>query len=117
MNSDAQLRAEIVKRDGLGCQWPTCEKTKKLQVHHIIPDAFGGLPILSNTCLLCDIHHGLVHKFLRMPAPKEGRKLKPEYVAAWAAMRSILRAGPNGLFTGQYDNEPAVNGKRIKETD
>ncbi len=87
----ARLRAELIERDGPHCRWPDCYQETDLQIHHIIPECFGGRAIKKNTCLLCDYHHVLIHKFFRMPDPGQRQKLKPQYVAAWDAMHSVLQ--------------------------
>jgi len=109
------LMAELVERDGRYCRWPGC-RTFEVQVHHIIPECFGGKTVPSNTCLMCDWHHTELHRWIQMPDPQQLKKIRPEYAAAWTAMWSMLQLGPDVLFTGLYDNKPAVNGSRPKET-
>ncbi len=56
----ADLRAALVLRDG-GCVFPGCHaRPSECEAHHIIPWWKGGPTALSNLCLLCHHHHGLV---------------------------------------------------------
>jgi 5-methylcytosine-specific restriction endonuclease McrA len=51
------LRKIILSRDGYKCRYPSCEKKKRLGVHHLIPRIFGGSDHPSNLIFLCSTHH------------------------------------------------------------
>lgn len=57
-----QWRKKIYDRDNHTCQWPGCDKTKKLQAHHIYRWAdFPGLRYHTNNGItLCKDHHKLI---------------------------------------------------------
>jgi 5-methylcytosine-specific restriction protein A len=60
-------RRLILERDGYKCN--LCGKTKRLEVHHVIPVAFNGTLILekSNGITLCHLCHKKIHKKIRIP--------------------------------------------------
>jgi hypothetical protein len=54
--------SEVMKRDGHKCQWPDCNKSTRLEVHHI--QRYADNPYLRtdprNGVTLCSTHHWLV---------------------------------------------------------
>jgi len=56
----AMVRA-ITARDEV-CQFPGCDSTRFLQVHHLVHWAHGGETSVSNGCLLCSDCHRRVHE-------------------------------------------------------
>lgn len=90
MSDTKQLRVTLVERDGSFCQWPGCRKTRDLTLHHLIPQAFGGRSIPTNLCLMCDYHHVMLHKFLRIPEPGQRYKINYHVVFCPKYRRKIL---------------------------
>lgn len=54
--------ARIVKERDNGCRFPGCGRTRWVHAHHIVPWSEGGPTDLENLCLLCPMHHRLVHE-------------------------------------------------------
>jgi hypothetical protein len=57
----AHIRRALIARDG-HCQYPSCERWRFVDGHHIVPWALGGETCLENLVLLCRHHHRLVHE-------------------------------------------------------
>ncbi|ADP85165.1 HNH endonuclease [Pseudofrankia inefficax] len=58
----ARLRDAVYARDQGICQYPGCERTRWLHIHHLREWlADEGETDLENLTLLCSRHHGLVH--------------------------------------------------------
>jgi len=56
------LRRALVQRDQ-GCAMPGCERPPAwCDAHHALAWCLGGQTSLENTCLLCERHHGMVHR-------------------------------------------------------
>ncbi|WP_018157664.1 HNH endonuclease signature motif containing protein [Demetria terragena] len=56
------LRAAVIQRDRC-CTYPGCDRPPSwCQVHHIIPWSHGGPTSLTNSALLCQRHHTIVHR-------------------------------------------------------
>lgn len=56
------LRAALAQRDR-GCAFPGCGRAPRYcHGHHIVHWVDGGETKLSNTCLLCEYHHNIVHR-------------------------------------------------------
>ena len=56
-----RLRKALNLRDRR-CQWPGCSMPpQRCEPHHIRHLADGGRTVLSNLCLFCRLHHGLLH--------------------------------------------------------
>jgi len=55
----ADVRKQVLKRDGRCCQMPDCKSKKKLQVHHIIPWSKAAYLRFdpNNLITLCKICH------------------------------------------------------------
>ena len=62
----AQVRHEVILRDGHQCSFPSpdgtpCGQRRWTDLHHIIPVARGGLNEAQNLRFLCSAHHSAVH--------------------------------------------------------
>jgi Domain of unknown function (DUF222) len=57
-----RLRAAVYARDRGVCQYPGCEHTRWLQIHHLAHWADLGKTALPNLTLLCGFHHAAVHE-------------------------------------------------------
>lgn len=55
----ADVRAAVLKRDGLRCRW--CGTRSHLHLHHIIYRSGGGKHTAENLITLCQRHHDAVH--------------------------------------------------------
>ena len=55
------LRRALTRRDE-GCRFPGCHHTRWVDAHHVVHWADGGATKLENLCLLCRLHHRLVHE-------------------------------------------------------
>jgi hypothetical protein len=55
------LRRRLERRDHHHCQFPGCDTTRRLHVHHIVHWADGGPTTLENLLLLCSFHHHVIH--------------------------------------------------------
>jgi hypothetical protein len=55
------IRRALMLRDH-GCIFPGCTHTRFLHGHHIRHWLHGGETSVDNTCLLCSVHHHLVHE-------------------------------------------------------
>jgi hypothetical protein len=69
----AALRRAVRERDKGRCQFPGC-RSRRTDIHHIIPWAQGGKTRLRDLILLCEAHHVIVHAlgWLITPAPSGG---------------------------------------------
>lgn len=54
-----QMRALMARDEH--CQWPGCDRTRRLKAHHIKYFSDHGPTALWNLALLCQKHHGLIH--------------------------------------------------------
>ena len=54
------LRKALWLRDG-GCRFPGCQRTRRVDAHHVRHWLHGGPTALHNLVLLCRRHHGSVH--------------------------------------------------------
>ena len=83
----------LVRKRDRHCQFPGCDRTRWLQVHHIVHWTNGGPTILENLCLLCSHHHRWLHQRNgRMPSivpprlrPDVGYRLLPNYASSASA--------------------------------
>jgi len=63
----AEVRAFCYERDSAACQWEGCGSSRdqgdqmQMQLHHILPEQFGGAESPDNLITLCDIHHKNMH--------------------------------------------------------
>jgi hypothetical protein len=57
-----ELRRKALERAGYRCQFPGCSMRKMLDVHHRCFRSHGGGHELDNLCVLCRVHHALVHR-------------------------------------------------------
>jgi 5-methylcytosine-specific restriction endonuclease McrA len=67
------LRRAVRERDKNRCQFPGC-RSRRTDIHHVIPWAKGGKTRLRDLILLCEAHHVIVHAlgYLITPAPGRG---------------------------------------------
>ena len=56
----AALRRAVRERDNSRCQFPGC-RSRRTDIHHIIPWAKGGKTRLRDLILLCEAHHVITH--------------------------------------------------------
>jgi 5-methylcytosine-specific restriction endonuclease McrA len=56
----AALRRAVRERDKGRCQFPGC-RSRRTDIHHVIPWAKGGKTRLRDLILLCEAHHVIVH--------------------------------------------------------
>jgi 5-methylcytosine-specific restriction endonuclease McrA len=56
----AALRRAVRERDRGRCQFPGC-RSRRTDIHHVIPWAKGGKTRLRDLILLCEAHHVIVH--------------------------------------------------------
>jgi 5-methylcytosine-specific restriction endonuclease McrA len=56
----AALRRAVRERDRGRCQFPGC-RSRRTDIHHIVPWAKGGTTRLRGLILLCEAHHVIVH--------------------------------------------------------
>jgi hypothetical protein len=54
------LRRAVRERDKGRCQFPGC-RSRRTDIHHIIPWGKGGKTRLRDLILLCEAHHVIVH--------------------------------------------------------
>jgi hypothetical protein len=54
-------RREVIRRDRQ-CRFPGCANATFAAVHHVVPWNLGGGTDLDNLVLLCQHHHGVVHR-------------------------------------------------------
>ncbi len=56
-----RLRDAIYTRDHGHCQYPTCDHTHWLHIHHLTPWEQGGATNIDNLLLVCGSHHRTIH--------------------------------------------------------
>lgn len=61
-STSPRVRREVMARDRHRCQSPGCERTRFLEVHHIIPRSHGGGNTIENLVTLCGSCHRLWHE-------------------------------------------------------
>ncbi|MBI4705183.1 MAG: hypothetical protein HY744_29090, partial [Deltaproteobacteria bacterium] len=57
----AAVRRAVKLRDRCRCRVPGCTRRRYVDVHHLEPQARGGVHSRSNCLCLCSTHHGLLH--------------------------------------------------------
>ena len=68
----------LVRKRDKHCQFPGCDRTRWLQVHHVVHWTDGGPTDLDNLTLLCTHHHRWLHRRDgRIPRRKQPR-LRPQ---------------------------------------
>jgi len=65
------LRRAVRERDGYRCQFPGC-RSRRVEIHHVLPWSKGGRTRLANLVLLCTCHHKFVHEFGYVMTAAEG---------------------------------------------
>jgi 5-methylcytosine-specific restriction endonuclease McrA len=81
------LRRAVRERDRGRCQFPGC-RSRRTDIHHVIPWAKGGKTRLRDLVLLCEAHHVIVHALGWVIAPAPG--------GGFAFTRPDGRFMPNG---------------------
>jgi len=101
-----QAQRREVKRRDRRCRFPGCANAMFTNVHHIVPWKPGGTTDLPNLALLCEHHHGVVHRDgwtmtgnanheLHFVGPK-GQVMVSRPSPLWARVTAQSRAGPSG---------------------
>ncbi|MBP9667701.1 RecQ family ATP-dependent DNA helicase [Candidatus Saccharibacteria bacterium] len=61
----SDVRKVCYERDNETCQWDGCELSRhngdRINLHHVLPEQFGGKEVPDNLITLCDIHHKNMH--------------------------------------------------------
>lgn len=61
----AAVRKICYERDNETCQWDDCELSRRtgdrINLHHVLPEQFGGKEEPDNLITFCDIHHKNMH--------------------------------------------------------
>ena len=102
-------RREVMRRDR-HCRFPGCPNVTFTNAHHIKPWGSGGLTDLGNLVLLCQHHHGVVHRNgwtmtgntneeLTLTGPK-GQVMVSRPSALWARV-SVVAADADQSSAGQ----------------
>lgn len=59
------VRRICYERDNETCQWDDCRLSRKngdrVNLHHVLPEQFGGKEVSDNLITFCDIHHKNMH--------------------------------------------------------
>ena len=55
------IRRAVERRDG-GCRFPGCQRTRRLDCHHLVPWVDGGETAVGNLASMCSFHHHLLHE-------------------------------------------------------
>jgi Domain of unknown function (DUF222) len=50
----------FLERRDLHCRVPGCERTRRLENHHLVPSSWGGSDAADNLARVCTYHHGLL---------------------------------------------------------
>ncbi len=88
------LRRAVRDRDKARCQYPGC-RSRRTDIHHIIPWAHGGQTRLRDLIPPCQAHHVIVH-----------------------ALGYLITPGPDGTFTfTRPDGQPMPNAPALPGSD
>jgi hypothetical protein len=98
-------RREVMRRDRQ-CRFPGCTNVTFTNVHHVVPWKPGGTTDLPNLALLCQHHHGVVHRNrwamsgnaneeLTIIGPS-GRVMRSRPSPLWTRVTAESRARPSG---------------------
>jgi|SRR5687767_10671714 len=82
-----KIRLKVLERDNYTCKLKSDDCSKRLTVHHIIPD---GSNTLDNLETVCNRHHRAIHKRLTHEKLKT-RDIDRTRVALNSKLRSSLR--------------------------
>jgi hypothetical protein len=93
------LRRAVRERDRGRCQFPGC-RSRRTDIHHVIPWAKGGKTRLRDLILLCEAHHVIVHALGWVIAPALG--------GGFAFTRPDGRFMPNGPALPGSDGDLAA---------
>jgi hypothetical protein len=98
------LRRALRLRDS-GCRFPGCTN-RRVDGHHVVPWARGGVTALENLVSLCRRHHTHVHEYgFRMQPDGAGgfRFFRPDGIEVTAAVGSpVLSGDPVDALRGQH---------------
>ena len=130
-----EVRAICYARDDETCQWTGCGLSKRngdrLNLHHIVPEQFGGTEDPSNLITLCEIHHKQMHVEFHAFYPDSRRiLLKMGYLTklSLSKLRKIMRVDDGfdlipylDFLTGRTNFRPgqlktiraAISGKNV----
>ncbi len=72
--------AALTVRDGEGCQFPGCTRTRHLHAHHVQHWLHGGRTDVDNLVLICSFHHTVIHdhRYRIHRAPGRWEFLRPD---------------------------------------
>jgi hypothetical protein len=98
-------RREVMRRDRQ-CRFPGCTNVTFTNVHHVVAWKPGGRTDLPNLALMCEHHHGVVHRKgwtmsgnaneeLTVVGPS-GRVMTSRPSPLWTRVSAGSRAGPSG---------------------
>lgn len=92
------VREICYKRDEESCQWEGCELSRKngdvINLHHILPEQFGGKETPNNLITYCDIHHKNMHaEFHAFYPDSQGILLKMNRLTKQILSKIRLRLG------------------------
>jgi 5-methylcytosine-specific restriction endonuclease McrA len=94
----AALRRAVRERDRGRCQFPGC-RSRRTDIHHIIPWAKGGKTRLRDLILLCEAHHVIVHAL--------GYLITPARTCGFTFTRPDGQRIPNSPALPGSDGDPA----------
>lgn len=107
----SKVRVEAFRRCGGLCEKCTAKlSVGKFHYDHIIPDAFGGEPILSNCQVLCVNCHGEKTAKVDVPAYAKSNRVRSKHLT-----RSDER--PKAKIRSAGFHRPPSNVKQIHEED
>jgi ATP-dependent DNA helicase RecQ len=92
-----EVRQAVYERDRETCQEPGCEASRysgdTVNLHHILPEQFGGQETADNLVTLCDIHHKGMHVDFHALYPDSEnilRKMNRVTIATRSRLRKLL---------------------------
>jgi hypothetical protein len=102
-------RREVMRRDRQ-CRFPGCTNVTFTNVHHVVAWKPGGRTDLPNLALMCEHHHGVVHRKgwtmsgnaneeLTVVGPS-GRVMTSRPSPLWTRVSAGSRAGPSARTSG-----------------
>jgi 5-methylcytosine-specific restriction endonuclease McrA len=93
------LRRAVRERDRGRCQFPGC-RSRRTDIHHVVPWAKGGKTRLRDLILLCEAHHVIVHAL--------GWVITPALSGGFAFTRPDRQHMPNGPSLPGSDGDLAA---------
>jgi hypothetical protein len=97
------LRRAVRERDKSRCQFPGC-RSRRTDIHHIVPWAKGGKTRLRDLILLCEAHHVIVRALGYLITPGQ---TSPGQDGTFAFTRPDGQAMPNSPALPGSDGELA----------